>query len=170
MATQKNYLNVTLLVTAILLIGSLFFENDKNDQKNVGGIAVKSIVPDSPKKEIPLSAEQKKLDSLIERIKDVTRYPGVRKGEVFFDNISTTNVEIEDGKGGFLRFDPKKAVWINLRQIDWRTKRLGDTTYNTDGTIAQGYRPVFIKESEIKERQIKWAKEHKNDPVDDEDL
>lgn len=82
-------------------------------------------------------------------------YPGVQPGEVFFTVISDHFFYDKSINDFVMTFTNRKDLTLkkNFDQIIWTTKRLGYglVAYGPYGNVLTGFRPVFVKESELKE-------------------
>ncbi len=59
-------------------------------------------------------------------------HPEKRESEVFLTNIDD----------------------INFPKIKWKSKRRGNTAYNSNGNVVSGLRPVFAEWEELKEAGV----------------
>lgn len=86
-------------------------------------------------------------------------YPGIKSGEVFLTNISTTYYYEwprwdykRSYSSSYFYYNEDLSTTINFNEIGWETKRLGDTAYDQNGNVLSEYLPVFIKKSEFVNR------------------
>lgn len=82
-------------------------------------------------------------------------YPGVQPGEVFFTVIPENFYYDKSINDFIMTFPDEKNFTLkkNFDKISWKTKRLGYglVAYGPYGNVLTGFRPVFVKESELKE-------------------
>lgn len=80
-----------------------------------------------------------------------TTYPGIETDEIFLENISITHITENDGSMSAKIRDPE-AFEKNLNEIFYKTKRVGDKAFSVTGELLTNYRPIFIKKTEIKNK------------------
>jgi len=89
-------------------------------------------------------------------------HPELRRGEIFFQNIRKGETTLHMG---MVMRGPEKGIlydifkhkntgkWDDFKEIHFKTKRMGQKAYNSEGKIIPCFKPVFVKLKELKDQQ-----------------
>ncbi len=94
------------------------------------------------------------------------KHPELKKGEIFYTNTFPGETVMSMR---LVRSGPEKntfagdmerhytGTWDDFKGLKFRTKRLGKVAYDSEGSIIEGERPVFIKITEALEQRYNTA-------------